>query len=221
MPAKLNNSNFLTLSCTKPKSAIIIFHGYGSDGYDLISVGKIWQQLLPNTVIILPHGFYPCDEHIIGRQWSSLKGFNSKDDVLNLSTDKQILDVIFQSNKYIDQVLDHYSIEPSNVALMGFSQGAMLALRVGLGRKNPVAAVMGYSGFFIVESDFVPLSFPPVALFHGEEDSIIPHRMLNKSKDRLKSMKIEVTTKSYPSLGHSISEEGVTDGCNFLKDILL
>ena len=216
MAIKLNDSNYLILKCKNPTSVVFLFHGYGSDGYDLISIGKIWQQSHPNTIFIFPHGFYSCDDHIIGRQWFSLKDYSSRNQTFN---SRQILNSIFCINDYIDDILNYYNIDSSKLVLTGFSQGSILALRAALGRKDLVGGVMSYSGSFVTERNFKPVSFPPIALFHGESDEIIPYKMLKNSEEYLKLINMDVEVYSYASLGHAISEEGVKDGSDFLQRV--
>merc|ERR1711862_296479 len=93
---------------------------------------------------------------------------------------KKVLDSVSKVDLYISSILNYYSINSSKLVLMGFSQGSILSLRVGLGRKEKLGGIMGYSGSFISEENFKPSSFPPVCLFHGEKDNIIPYRMLKK-----------------------------------------
>ncbi|MCP4922747.1 MAG: hypothetical protein GY915_01765 [bacterium] len=217
MDVNLKGPILLPLNGEKPDSAVLIFHGYGASGDDLISIGKVWKMVFPRTVFIAPHGVQTWDGGGPGRQWFSLKDYTPQ----NLKVDPQeMLDSLPQVQAYIDHVLKHYDIPASRLVLMGFSQGCMLALRAGLGRKEPVAGILGYSGAFITEEGFKPESVPPVMLFHGKQDEAVPYRALVESEKALKALGVNVTAKSYSPLGHGISEEVVRDGLVFLRKVL-
>ena len=106
------------------------------------------------------------------------------------------------------------------LALVGFSQGTMMALYVALRRPAPCASVLGYSGL-LAAPDLLPAELtvrPPVLLIHGETDEVVPHRFLGVAKTALEQMKVPVQALSCPGLGHSINDEGLLAGVRFVTE---
>src|SRR5436189_5007451 len=157
------------------KRLVVFLHGYGADGNDLIDIGRAWQGLLPDTAFVSPHAPEPCGQAPVGRQWFPLT-FRSLDERWNgVNKAGPVLE------RFIDAELTRRKLPPSALALVGFSQGTMMALHVGLRRAVPPAAIVGYSGVFVLpdkaKADAVAgeiKSKPPVLLIHGYQDDLIP-----------------------------------------------
>src|SRR6478752_9786929 len=177
----------------KAKSLVVFLHGYGADGNDLIDIGRAWQGLLPDTAFVSPHAPDPCGQAPVGRQWFPLftrapnerwEGVNEAGPVLE---------------QFLDAELARRKLPPSALALVGFSQGTMMALHAGLRRAVPPAAIVGYSGMLIVPPDLKPESFaaeikshPPVLLVHGDGDDLIPPQAMFQASSGLASLGVAV-----------------------------
>ena len=199
------------------KRLVVFLHGYGADGNDLIDIGRAWQALLPDTAFVSPHAPDPCGQAPVGKQWFPLftRAQNERWD--GVSKAGPGLD------RFLDAELTRRKLPPSALALVGFSQGTMMALHVGLRRAVPPAAIVGYSGVFVLPDDAEPAAVageikarPPVLLVHGDEDQLIPPQALFQSAQDLAALEIPVEWHMSPGVGHGIDQEGLRHGGEFL-----
>jgi len=200
----------------KPKSLVVLLHGLGADGNDLISLAPYWAPLLPETEFLSPHAPFPCDMAPMGFQWFSFQQ-RSPDAVLaGVRAAAPFLDA------FLDDALAARGLDESRLALVGFSQGTMMSLHVGLRRAKPVAGIVGYSGRLIGEDVLADelRSKPPVLLMHGTADEMVPFESLALAETQLKALGVPVTTVRRPGLGHSIDEIELAKGGEFLKSVL-
>jgi phospholipase/carboxylesterase len=197
----------------KPDSIVVLIHGYGSDGEDLLSLGKSWASLLPHTLFVAPHGPVACEMNPSGNQWFGLKDWEPS----RILKEIQALTPAF--NRYLDGLLKSHNLPSDKLALVGFSQGAMLALHVGLHRPQP-AGVVAYSGAFLNDPMELKIARPPVLLVHGTEDQVLPASASQAAEEALKALSVPVTLSLLPGLGHGIDARGLGMGGAFLKEKL-
>lgn len=197
----------------KPESLVVLIHGYGADGDDLLSLGSMWSSLLPNTLFVAPHGPMVCEMNPSGNQWFGLGDWDPGR-ILN-----EVQDLTPSFNKYLDDLLKTYELPSEKLALVGFSQGAMLALHVGL-RRPQCAGVVAYSGAFLENSKEVLIGRPPVLLVHGTEDEVIPDSSSQMAEASLKVLGVPVTLSLLPGLGHGIDPRALGMGGAFLNEHL-
>jgi phospholipase/carboxylesterase len=208
----------------KTKQVVVFLHGYGADGYDLIGLSSSWRNQLPDAEFISPNAPFECDISPFGRQWFSLMGWdvNEYDERIR---SKELLEGIRKAapilNDFLDEVLKKRGLADENLALVGFSQGAMMALQVGLSRRSPCACIIGYSGGFIVDEKNIIKSKPPVLLIHGDLDEVIPFKALDDSKRELTKLGVPVQTQICKELSHGIDEMGLEAGGEFLEKHLV
>jgi phospholipase/carboxylesterase len=200
----------------KPKSLVILLHGLGADGNDLISLAPYWAPLLPETEFLSPHAPFPCDMAPMGYQWFSFQERSPEAVLAGVRAAAPFLD------GFIDEALEARGLDESRLALVGFSQGTMMSLHVGLRRAKPVAGIVGYSGRLLGEDVLAEelRSKPKVLLMHGTADEIVPFESLALAEKGLKAMGVPVMTVRRPGLGHSIDETELAKGGEFLKDVL-
>jgi phospholipase/carboxylesterase len=212
----LNGPSAPPLSGGKPKQLVVMLHGYGTDGNDLISLAPHWAQLLPDAEFLSPHAPFPC-ELGFGRQWFGME-LNHTPEMVRASAKAAgaILD------GFLDEALAKRKLEAHDLALTGFSQGAMMALFVALRRTKAVAAVVSYSGALIGEIDLAGeiRSRPPVLLVHGDADEVVPFAKLARAEWYLKPLGVPLTTETRPGLAHGIDEQGLLLGGQFLQRAL-
>ena len=199
------------------KRLVVFLHGYGADGNDLIEIGKAWQGLLPDTAFVSPHAPEPCGQAPVGRQWFPLftRAQNERWEGVNKAG--PVVD------KFLDAELARRKLPPSALALVGFSQGTMMALHIGFRRAVAPAAIVGYSGIFVLpdkaKAEAVAGEIkgkPPVLLIHGDQDDLIPVQALLQGSQDLASLGVPVEWHISSGIGHGIDQEGLRHGGMFL-----
>lgn len=200
------------------KQLVVFLHGYGADGNDLIDIGRAWQQLLPDAAFVSPDAPEPCAEAPVGRQWFRIDRADPAGRWNGVTAAAPVL------HHFLDQELKRLALPPDALALVGFSQGTMMALHVGLRRATPPLAIVGYSGRLTApdQTDFAAMSGeitsrPPVLLIHGDMDEVVPPQSLALSADGLKLLGIDAQTHLSRGIGHGIDEDGLRLGGLFLK----
>ena len=213
----LEATSIFPLSKNKPRQAIILCHGYGGDGKDISALAINWQRFLPDAIFLCPNAPEVCVVNPQGYQWFDLTSEN-KEIILEKS-----LIAEEKLNTFLDQVLNNFQLEPFNLALVGFSQGCMIGIQVGLKKKEQINCLIGYSGKVINQkhlSDNIN-SKPKMFLMHGANDTIVPPTHLLEAKEYLKNHGINVRTKMFKNCEHKIPMEGSSLGLAFLKKNLL
>jgi phospholipase/carboxylesterase len=197
----------------KPKSLIILLHGLGSDGQDLISLAPFFAPDLPHAHFISPNAPYPSDMAPMGYQWFSLRDWSPQTMLKGAHEAAPAL------NLFIDVQLKRFGLSEDRLALIGFSQGTMMALYTALRRPKACAGIVGFSGAMIGEEGII--SKPPVCLVHGQQDTVVPFGAMALAGAVLKAHGIPYETHARPDLGHGIDPEGLGIAAKFLKGKLV
>ena len=203
------------LNYRAPTQIVILLHGYGSNGADLISLAPHWQAALPGAVFISPNAPEICPGAPDGYQWWGLSSMDPASRAAGARAVAPTLDA------FIDAQLAKYDLKPKNLALVGFSQGTMMALQVGLQRQPQIAGILGYSGMLADETGPANAKTkPPILLIHGDSDPVLPIAAFHQAGKLLLEAGFEVQGKVSPGLGHSIDLGGLQLGEQFLRGVL-
>ncbi len=197
-----------------PKQLVVLLHGLGADGNDLISLAPYFAQVLPEAAFVSPHAPFPCDMAPFGRQWFSLQERTLETMLGGVRMAAPILD------GFLDAELEKAGLTAERLALVGFSQGTMMALHVGLRREAGPKAIVGFSGALLAP-ELLPeeiASRPPVLLVHGAADEVVPAQSLPAAVAALEANQVPVTQDLRPGLGHSIDERGLQLAMGFLAE---
>lgn len=195
-----------------PKQLVVFLHGYGADGNDLIALGREWAPLLPHAAFVSPHAPEPCGMAPMGRQWFDL----SMGDMSIISAGVKRAAPALDS--FLDAELERQGLTAESLALVGFSQGTMMALAVGLTRKERPAAIVGYSGALAtVEGLPPPGQGPAILLVHGDMDEVIPVEAMAMAREALGQAGLSVQWHVSRGIGHGIDGDGLRLGGEFLK----
>jgi phospholipase/carboxylesterase len=195
-----------------PKALVVLLHGVGADGQDLIGLAPHWARHLPDAEFLSPDGPEPCDMAPYGRQWFSLSDRTPAVMEAGLQATLPIL------NGFLDQALADRGLTDADLALVGFSQGTMTSLYTALRRPAACAAVIGYSGALLGAATLAHdvRSRPPVLLVHGQDDPVVPFGAMALAAAALQGAGVPVETLARPGLGHGIDPEGLAAGLDTL-----
>lgn len=195
-----------------PRSLVILLHGYGSNGDDLIGLAPYWRDALPDTAFMAPNAPQVCPGAPGGYQWWALTDLGRESRAAGV---RQAAPLV---NAFIDMHRAALDLPNSKVALVGFSQGTMMALHVAPRRPEVLAGVVGYSGMLADEEALQAevKTRPPLLLVHGEADPMVPFAAMGQARDAFERLGFEVGAHASPGLGHSIDEAGLRLGGEFL-----
>jgi phospholipase/carboxylesterase len=200
------------------RQLVVLLHGFGADGTDLIEIGRVWQPWLPDAAFVAPHAPEPCLAGGSGRQWFSLTFRDPGERWRGVNAAAPGLQAL------LDAELAAAGLGPESLALVGFSQGAMMALHAGLRRTPAPAAIIGLSGALVLEPGAGPdslaaagLSRPPVFLAHGDQDDVIPPGSLFDSAETLGAAGIPAEWHLSAGTAHGIDDGALRHAGLFLR----
>jgi phospholipase/carboxylesterase len=207
---------FLKPRSGKATQMVMFLHGYGANGEDLLGIGEEWARELPDAVFVAPNAPDPCEGNPMGYQWFSIREVDGK----AFERDKLVEKVAPVLDAYIDEQLQKWGIAENQLAVVGFSQGAMMAMYTMPRRKTACAGVIGYSGILL---DAAGLSAPgivkmPVLAIHGDADTIVPPKYLADVQSAFSGAGFDVETVMRPGLAHGIDQFGLIRGVEFIKE---
>jgi phospholipase/carboxylesterase len=210
-PAAIDGPRVAPASGREARSIVILVHGYGSNGEDLIGLAPYWREALPDTAFIAPNAPEPCPDAPGGYQWWPVW---NPDRAAGVRGAAAVLDA------FIDAELERHGLSEGRLALVGFSQGTMLALQVAPRRERQLAGVVGYSGMLIDANAGDVRTRPPILLVHGDADPMVPVAAFHNAEAALRQLGFELSTHVSRGLGHSIDMDGLRLGAAFLGKVL-
>jgi phospholipase/carboxylesterase len=204
------------LSGSKPEALVILIHGYGSNGEDLISLAAMMQPSLPYAVFVAPNAPSQLPHMAAAHQWWPIETFSMAERAIGAAAAAPALDA------FISEELKKAGLTSDRMLLVGFSQGTMMALHVGLRRSEAVAGIVGISGMLVapesLEADI--RSRPPVLLIHGTQDDVVPFRSMELASSALAKVGVPVATHASVGLDHSVGPDGLSAATQFARLIL-
>ena len=195
-----------------PKGLVVALHGYGSNGDDLISLAPYWDRLLPDVQFSSPH----APTHVPGfgemYQWFPIESM----DPIHLA--KGARDAAPVLEAFLEAEMSRFGVTKAQTALVGFSQGTMMALQVGLASKEPYAGILGFSGALVGNPEIA--SKPPVLLVHGDQDDVVPLMASQMAQQFLSKAGLDARLHVSPRAAHTIAMDGLQLGGAFLARVL-
>lgn len=212
MTATLSGPMLPPKSGGQPKRLMVLLHGYGADGQDLISLGYQWRDLWPDMLFVSPNAPTVCEQSASGFQWFSINGPLPIRRVEGVEAARPVI-----VNFLID-LWAQTGISPADTVLAGFSQGAMMALHVGTSLDQRLAGIIAFSGAYVPFSGIDSHKFakPPVALIHGDSDGVVDPDLSRQAAETLAAEGFDVTLHIAPGVAHGISPEGLDFATAFL-----
>ncbi|MGN6517546.1 MAG: alpha/beta hydrolase [Rhizomicrobium sp.] len=188
---------------------VVLCHGYGADGNDLIGLAPMWQRFLPTAAFAAPNAPQPCGAGF-GYQWFPISRLDPQEMARGVDSAAATLE------NFLESELARLNLSADKLALVGFSQGTMMSLHVGLRRAVKPAAIVGFSGMLAGEPARLGTDTPPILLVHGDADPMIPVGALFAAAATLGGAGAAVQWHVSPGVGHSIDEAGLAIGGDFL-----
>ena len=207
----LDGPRLAPLSGLKPNALVILIHGYGSNGDDLIALARMIQPALPHAAFVAPNAPSQMPRMAAAYQWWPIETFSMAERAAGAAAAAPVLDA------FITHAREAADLPSDRVLLVGFSQGTMMALHVGLRRPEPVAGIVGISGMLVaaerLEAEIT--SRPPVLLIHGTEDDVVPFHSMERAATALTAAGVAVQTHVSPGIGHSVGQDGLAAAMAF------
>ena len=203
-------------SGSAPRNLVVFLHGYGADGNDLIGLGREWAKTMPATAFVSPNAPQLCAGAPMGRQWFPLTMRDPHEFARGVVAARPGFD------EFLGAELKRHGLDESACALVGFSQGTMLALHAGLLRERRLAGILGFSGLLADPKALKagPIQKPPILLIHGDRDDLIPVAAIFSAAQGLAAADIPVEWHISQGIGHGIAPDGLELGAKFLKRVL-
>lgn len=199
----------------KPEKLVILCHGYGSNGDDLISLVPHLKRAMPNAVYVSPNAPEECFGAPNGYQWFALSTLSKEERLVGTLKAAPVFD------HFIDQELERYELENKDLILIGFSQGTMMSLHVGLRRSSDIDGIVGFSGAMTLPENWKKdiTSKPPTVLIHGEQDNVVPVELMHQAFIALQGIDVPVENHISPGVMHSIGPDGLQKALEFLSKL--
>ncbi len=199
----------------KPKQLVVFLHGYGSDGNDLISLARLWQKDLPDALFVAPNAPARCDINPAGYQWFALDVDRVSSRISGAQEARRPIE------EFLADLWRQTGLGARQTLLVGFSQGGMMALDVGLRLKESLMGIVSFSGGLIGAEDFATelKSRPPVCLVHGRADDVVPFQMSQTGAEVLQGLGVRVALQLENGIGHTISMQGLGFALAFMREI--
>jgi phospholipase/carboxylesterase len=198
----------------KPGHLVILLHGYGADGNDLIGLAPVLAPLMPDVVFHAPNAPQRCEGNPSGYQWFPVSRL---DPALALAGARSAAPAV---DAFLDEKMAAYGLDESKTCLVGFSQGTMMALHVGLRRASPLAGIVGFSGMLAgpeILKDEIK-SRPPILLAHGDSDEMLPHVLSERATETLQQNGVKVGLHIAQGVGHGINDTALSHAARFLLE---
>ncbi len=201
------------------ETLVVLLHGYGADGNDLIGLAGPLGKMLGDAAFVSPHAPESCAVNSGGRQWFPIPWIDGSSEAAMGRSFAAAQDGL---NGFLDRELERFSLPASRLALVGFSQGTMMALHVGMRRTEPFACIVGYSGRLLLPERLAKeiRCRPPVLLLHGDADEMVPVDSVHEAASALGGLDVPVRWHVSPGVGHGIDEVGSRLGSQFLHEHL-
>lgn len=203
----------------KATSLVVFVHGYGADGADLLDIGDVLAPHLPGTAFVAPDAPDRCTNNAFGYQWFPIPWLDgSSEEASRAGMALSVNDL----NAFLDARLEEYGLTPSALALIGFSQGAMMSLHIAPRRAEKMAGVVSISGRLLVPETLQAETVvkPPMLLMHGDQDQVVPFEDMTLAGNALVDAGFETYGHVMRGMGHGISQDGLSVALQFLSERL-
>ncbi|SIT48662.1 putative esterase [Paraburkholderia ribeironis] len=198
---------------TPPAQALVVLmHGVGSNARDLMPLADIWSERLPAVAFTSLDGAEAFDGGFGGRQWFSLREVDEGNRAARVAAAYPAL------RRMLEAELAHWQVPFGRLALVGFSQGSIMAMHHVATSAEGAAGVVAYSGR--LASAVLARNGTPLTLIHGEDDQVIPVQALEHAAESFSNAGHTVDAYALPGIGHTINANGIELGGEALERVL-
>lgn len=203
----------------RARQLVLLLHGYGANGADLFGLAEPLAALLPDAVFVSPDAPEPCRVNPVGFQWFPIPWIDGSSEAEMAPSFARSADRL---ERFIEAECAALGLGRDACALLGFSQGSMMALHVGLRQAEPLAGVVGVSGRLVAPERLASelRSRPPVLLIHGDQDDVVPYGDMAAAEAALTEAGVSVRAHTSRGVGHGIAPDGLQMAAGFLKSVL-
>jgi phospholipase/carboxylesterase len=201
-------------------SAVVLLHGYGANGRDLIGLAEPLAEHMPDTLFLSPDAPEACVGSPMGLQWCPIPWIDGSSEEM---ARQGFLRAQEDLQAFLDGTMVDEDLLPEQVMILGFSQGAMMALHAAPRREDPVAGIVAFSGRLLDPELLADeaVSRPPVLLVHGDRDDVVPIQALPEAARALEAAGwTEVYAHVMKGSGHGIAPDGLSVALAFMRDRL-
>lgn len=204
---------------SKGRSLVVLLHGYGADGNDLLGLADPLGPHLPNTVFVAPDAPDPCTGNPFGRQWFPIPWLDGSSEA---EAGAAMAAAQADLGAFLSERMAEEGVTEAETALIGFSQGTMMTLHLAPRWPRPFAAIVGFSGRLLQPETLAGevVSKPPVLLAHGDQDDVVPFTDMDAAGSALQAAGFDVYGHVMQGTGHGIAPDGLGVALSFLKERL-
>ena len=194
-------------------SLIILLHGHGSHGGDMIELARALQSWFPNAAFVAPDGLQAMGGG--ARRWFPVTSASLDELAEGAEAARPEIEA------FIEAEGKRYGVGRARTVIVGFSQGTIVALNLAIKSQHPLAGIIGFSGMLAASSvSKATAQATPIALLHGAQHRLIPPSAGATAEVILTRAGFSVTNTVFDGLGHSIDERGLTAGANAIAKAL-
>jgi len=203
----------------KATAIVVLLHGYGADGGDLLGLSDPLGLHMPGVAFVAPDAPERCTGNPMGFQWFPIPWLDGSSEQ---AAETGMAAAADDLNAWLDSLLADEGLGADRMILVGFSQGTMMSLHVAPRRADEMAGIVGFSGR-LLRPDLLAddtVSRPPVLLVHGDADQVVPLASLPAAAEALQGAGIDVYTHIMQGTAHGIAPDGLSVALSFMRERL-
>ena len=202
------------------RSVVVFLHGYGANGQDLLGLGDVLAEHLPDTLFVAPDAPETFPGMPFGFQWFPLPWIDGSSEEV---AERGMMASANDLNAFLDALMVDEDVLPEQMVLFGFSQGTMMALHVAPRREDEIAGIVAFSGRLLSPEDLAEKvkCRPPVLLLHGDADNVVPPQSMPDAAQALQNAGWDkIYAHVMKGTGHGIAQDGLSVALAFMRDRL-
>jgi len=181
----------------RPEQLMLLLHGVGGDGAGMAPLAQALRAEFPQAAILAPDAPHPFDGGGRGRQFFSIQGITEDNRA------DRVAMALGPFVKWVSATQQRLGMTPASTALVGFSQGAILALETALAADGIAGRVLAFAGRFVELPDAAP-RHTTLHFFHGSADPVIPAAHTQQAIEALQALRGDATMDIAQGVGHEL-----------------